>query len=294
MHTLGIILAGGRSTRLYPATLATTKQLLPVFDKPLIYYPLSALMLQGIRDYVIIVTPTEKERFEILFANAYKELGINIIFAIQDMPAGIPDAFNIAASTVDVFAYEKTALILGDNIFYGSYLSKLLSDASADTHPTIVLKRVSSADANRFGIAKIDPAGELTSLVEKPMQAERENWAITGLYFYPQTVYFKARTLVPSSRGELEITDLNNLYLAEEQLKYVKLLRGMVWFDTGSPESLLDAANLIKGLQDQGIAVGNVHEIAYNNKWISRGTLQEVCRKLRNSSYGKYLYEEVL
>ena len=294
MQTLGIILAGGKSTRLYPATLATTKQLLPVFDKPLIYYPLSTLMLLGIRDYVIIVTPVEKERFEKLFENSLEEMGICITFAVQDKPVGIPDAFNVARSVVDVLGYDKTVLILGDNIFYGSYLSKLLADANVSNKSCVVLKRVSVADARRFGVAKFDENGTMTNIVEKPLSTDRENWAVTGLYLYTQDVYDKVLPLASSERGETEITDLNNEYIAEGMMDHVKLLRGMVWFDTGSPESLLDAANLMRGLYDQGIMVGSPHEIAYNHGWISTEQLIEVCHKLRNSNYGKYLIEELV
>jgi len=274
MRTLGIILAGGKSTRLYPATLATTKQLLPVFDKPLIYYPLTTLMLLGIRDYVIITVPAEKSKFQKLFENSSKELGINITFATQKNPRGIPDAFNIARDWVDISKYDKTVLILGDNIFYGSGMRGQFADLIDSPHPSVVLKKVLSADASKFGIADIQN-GRLASIVEKPTNPGKENWAVTGLYFYPRDVYKKVASLTPSSRGETEITDLNNLYIAEGRLNYAKLLRGIVWFDTGSPKHLLDASNLIRSLHDQGIVVGNPHEIAYNNGWVDEETINE-------------------
>jgi len=294
MRTLGIILAGGRSTRLYPATLAITKQLLPVFDKPLIYYPLTTLMLLGIRDYVIITVPSEKPQFQKLFENSLEELGINITFATQEKPAGIADAFNVAREWVNINDYDKNVLILGDNIFYGAYMSKLLSDLMAKDSACIVLKRVSSSEAHKFGIAEINDE-QLVNIVEKPIITSRENWAVTGLYFYPRDVYDRVASLTPSSRDELEITDLNNLYIREGQMDYAKLLRGIMWFDTGSPKSLLDAAHLIQGLQHQGIMVGSPHEIAYNNGWIGRASLIATCRKMTiNSEYGRYLNEEIL
>jgi len=290
MRTLGIILAGGRSTRLYPATLVTTKQLLPVFDKPLIYYPLSTLMLLGIKDYVIITVPSERGKFKRLFENSSQELGINIAFAPQEIPAGIPDAFNIAREWVNIQNYDKTALILGDNIFYGAYLSKILRDEFSLARPSVVLKEVRPQDANRFGIATLSNIdNKLVEIEEKPSVPYYHNWAATGLYFYTQDVYDDVVSLKPSARGELEITDLNNIYIGRGQMGYVKLLRGMVWFDTGTPQSLLDAANLMKSLDDQGIVIGNVHEIAYNNGWVTKENFAAVCDKLKNSDYGKYL-----
>ena len=293
MRTLGIILAGGRSTRLYPATLATTKQLLPVFDKPLIYYPLTTLMLLGIRDFVIITVPSEKPHFQKLFENSREEMGINITFATQEKPAGIPDAFNIAREWADISQYEKTALILGDNIFYGSGMTGQLSELNAEPRSSVVLKRVRPRDASRFGIAELDN-NKLVNIVEKPSIVSKENWAVTGLYFYLQDVYDRVASLAPSSRGELEITDLNNLYIKDGQLGYVKLLRGIVWFDTGSPESLLDAGTLVRSMHDQGIMIGGPHEIAYNNNWIDYESLDAACQKMKNSDYGQYLDEEVL
>jgi len=293
MRTLGIILAGGRSTRLFPATLATTKQLLPVFDKPLVYYPLSTLMLMGIREFVIITTPEEHDRFKTLFKGYEKELGITIKFATQDKPNGIPEAFNIARNCVNIGSYDNTVLILGDNIFYGSYMSKMLSDVREKGKPAVVLKQVRAADAHRFGIADIQQE-TLVNIIEKPTMEMAGNWAVTGLYFYPRDVYDRTHLLTPSRRGELEITDLNNTYIGDGWMEYVKLLRGMVWFDTGTPESLLDASNLMRGLQEQGMMVGSPHEIAYNNGWVKYDDLEKLCYRLRNSAYGQYLREEVL
>lgn len=293
MRTLGIILAGGHSTRLRPATLATTKQLLPIYDKPLVYYPLSTLMLLGIQDYVIITTPDDLPQFEKLFYNSKAELGINITFVTQLEPKGIPQAFELAQHFVDVAKYDRTALILGDNIFYGSYMSKVLRDLNSivfkDT-AGVVLKEVPSEDAVRFGIAFMD-RGEIQLILEKPLINDgTPKLAVTGLYFYPPDVYDKVKALPVSDRGETEITDLNNLYIKEDRISYTKLLRGMVWFDTGTPDSMLDAANLVRAMQDQGIMIGNIHEIAFSNKWIQRSRLNNMCAKHQNTKYGKYLF----
>ena len=296
MNTLGIILAGGRSSRLYPATIAATKQLLPVYDKPLIYYPLSTLMLLGIRNYVIITTPEERTTFEKLFWNTGWEFGIDVTFAVQAEPKGIADAFNVIKSAIDVSEYDKSVLILGDNIFYGSYMSKLFSDLSTSPDAGIVLKRIQGREAHRFGIAEWEEGTSvIENIIEKPTEP-MDGWVdmVTGLYFFPSDVYSKVSKIQPSARGELEITDLINLYAKEDRLDYAELLRGMILYDTGTPDSLNDASNFIRGLQAQGTMVGSPHEIAYNNKWIARDQLLDSCNKFSKSEYGAYLKELVI
>lgn len=296
MKTLGIILAGGRSSRLFPATLVATKQLLPIYDKPLIYYPLTTLMLIGIRDYVIITTSEEQSTFAKLFKDAQTELGINITFAVQSSPRGIADAFNVVQSALDTSKFDRSVLILGDNIFYGSYMTKMLSDINNTPGAGMLLKQISARDAHKFGIAYFNPDGSVSNIVEKPVLHPTSNdglayplWMITGLYSFPNDVYQKVQTQQPSARGELEITDLLAQYLNEGRLSYTKMLRGMILFDTGTPTSLSDAANFVRGLQDQNVMVGSPHEVAYSNKWITEEQLLNTYRKMPNTEYGRYL-----
>lgn len=291
--TLGIILAGGKSSRLYPATLVVTKQTLPIYDKPLIYYPLSTLMLSGIRDFVIISTPKEKPVFEELFYDASRLLGINITFAVQHFPKGIADAFNVVEDSLyegSLRKYDRVALILGDNIFYGASLTKLLQNSNqySDSATCFAIK---VSDPERFGVVEMDDSGKAVSLEEKPKHP-KSNLAVTGLYFYPSDVFNKVKALRPSSRNELEITDLNRMYLVNEKLNVTKLLRGMVWFDTGTAESLMEASQFIQSLQKhQGFIVGSPHEIAYNSGWISKDELKETALLCEKSNYGQYLME---
>jgi glucose-1-phosphate thymidylyltransferase len=286
--TLGIILAGGKSTRLYPATLVCTKQLLPVYDKPLIYYPLSTLMLAGIKEYVIISTPDEINNYKKLFDNCKNELGIDITFLQQEHPSGIADAFNIVEAHFQekIFEYDNHALILGDNIFYGSWLSGLLSSIDP-TVANIFLYPVQNP--SDFGIATIEN-GKVTEIVEKPTVSD-SNLAITGLYFYPPSVYFYAKQLPPSPRGELEITDINKLFLKENKLIAHKMYRGMVWFDTGTAESMLEASNFIHTIQkNQNYLIGSPHEISINRKWVEPENLSAFIQKCSKTYYGKYLH----
>lgn len=284
--TLGIILAAGRSSRLYPATLASTKQLLPIYDKPLIYYPLSTLMLAGIRDFLIITNPDEQPQFEKLLSSG---LGINIMFAVQESPKGIADAFRIAELALHnrLDEFDRVALILGDNIFYGSAMTAFLQEAVNSEDAVVFATKVH--DPERFGVVEVDENGKALSLEEKP-DHPKSNLAVTGLYFYPMDVLNTSYNIRPSARGELEITDLNKVYLENQRLSVKKMLRGMVWFDTGTPDSMMEASQFIQTLQKtQDILIGSPHEIAYNNNWLDKHELLNICALCGKSAYGKYL-----
>jgi glucose-1-phosphate thymidylyltransferase len=288
MKTLGIILAAGKSTRLYPATLAVTKQLLPIYDKPLIYYPLSVLMLSGIRDIIIICSPQERETFKRLFENSQQEMGINISTAVQYHPAGIPDAFKIVKEifTISNSVYDNVCLILGDNIYYGSTFSDLLKKTIKKINvATIFAHKV--ADPERFGVVNL-VGDKITEIAEKP-QNPISDLAVTGLYFYPMDVFEKAYELLPSKRGEMEITDLNNMYLKENRLELEIMRRGMCWFDAGTPDSLLEASHFVQTIQkNQDVLINSPHEIAYRNNWIDKGNLLSICEQnLKNEYYKK-------
>ena len=290
MRTLGIILAAGKSTRLYPATLTATKQLLPVYDKPLIYYSLTTLMLAGIRDFIIIVSPQEEDNFTRLFKNAKTELGISIRILLQEQPKGIADAFKVVSkhiSTEELLNYDNHALILGDNIFYGAGLGGTLKEAIKDTtHAHIFLYPTQTPDL--FGVADVK-TDTVLSLEEIPNNP-KSNLAVTGLYIYPPSVYLYAGLLNPSKRGELEITDLNNEYLYHKELRASTLLRGTVWFDTGNAEALLEASNFIHNIQKhQSYLVGSPHEIAINNKWVTDSEIKPFIKLCEKTEYGKYL-----
>lgn len=285
MRKLGIILAGGQSTRLYPSTLVISKQLLPVYDKPLIYYPLSSLMLAGIKEYVIITSASEQSKVQELFHNSQEYLGVTITTLVQPEPVGIADAFRIVKKHFGerVSDYDVTALILGDNIFYGTGFTGMVNHISS-TEATVFA--YTSQNPSAFGVVEMKD-GKAISLEEKPEQP-KSNLIVTGLYFYPNDVYDKAEKLVPSARGELEITDLNKLYLEENRLNVTSLYRGMVWFDTGTAESMLEAANFIHNVQKhQGYMVGNPHEIAIKNKWATN--IQPFIDTCSKTAYGKYL-----
>jgi glucose-1-phosphate thymidylyltransferase len=291
MRKLGIILAGGKSTRLFPSTLVTTKQLLPVFDKPMIYYPLSTLMLAGIKDFVIISSPAEVEKFKELFKDCKSEMGINVTVLEQPVPVGIADAFRIIVRELGhefTQQFIRHALILGDNIFYGAgFSSHLINANKASVYATIFLHTV--PNPSQFGIATTDSHGTVLNIEEKPENPE-SNLAITGLYFYPSDVYDFVMNLTPSSRGELEITDLNKFYLNDNRLVSHRLQRGMMWFDAGNSESLLEASNFIKFIQTyQGILVGSPHEIAIHRKLVSRTDITPFLEKCSKTDYGKYL-----
>lgn len=287
MNKLGIILAGGTSSRLYPATLATTKQLLPIYDKPLIYYPLSTLMLAGIRDFVIITVPHELDNFKRLFTNSERELGVSVQFVTQDTPRGIADAFNIVKKTLGsrINHYDLHVLILGDNIFYGAGLTGLLQSPCVD-NATVFGCHVNHPE--QFGVIEFEKDG-VKSIHEKPVEF-KGNYAVTGLYFYPKDVYIYMDQLRPSTRNELEITDLNNLYLKDGRLDVVKMPRGMVWFDTGTTESMLEASNFVSAIQThQNLLVGSPHEVAIRHAWVIPRDILSFIDKCSKTQYGQRL-----
>ena len=283
----GIILAGGKATRLYPVTQAVTKQLLPIYDKPMIYYPLSVLMLAGIREILIISTPQELPRFEELFSDG-AQLGLQINYAPQPSPRGIADAFIIGE---DFIGGDCVSLVLGDNIFYGHGLPETLKDAVAavESKGGAVIFGYYVSDPQRYGVVEFDDSGAVLSIDEKP-EKPKSNYAITGLYFYDQEVVRIAEKLKPSSRGELEITCINQAYLEEGKLKVELLGRGFAWLDTGTHESLLEAGEFIATLEKrQALKISCIEEIAYNLGYIGKEQLRALAASFGSSSYGDYL-----
>ena len=280
----GIILAGGSGTRLYPLTMITSKQLLPVYDKPMIYYPMSVLMMAGIRDILIISTPNDLPNFERLFGDG-SSLGINLSYKVQPSPDGLAQAFILGEEFIDG---DSCAMVLGDNIFYGDGLGKHLKEAAARQDGATVFGYYVN-DPERFGIVEFDGNGKAISIEEKP-EHPKSNYCVTGLYFYDKNVCEYAKSIKPSARGELEITDLNRIYLEKGNLNVVTLGRGYAWLDTGTMDALSEATEFIKVVENrQGIQISAIEEIAYRNKWITKEQLLEHAARYGKSPYGAHL-----
>ena len=284
----GIILAGGSGTRLYPLTKVTSKQLLPIYDKPMIYYPLSVLMNAGIRDILIISTPDDTPRFEALLGDGH-QFGITLSYAVQPSPDGLAQAFIIGA---DFIGNDSVAMVLGDNIFHGQGLKKRLREAAAREKGATVFGYYVD-DPERFGIVEFDKDGKAVSIEEKP-EKPKSNYCVTGLYFYDNRVVEYAKNLKPSARGELEITDLNRIYLESGELDVTLLGQGFTWLDTGTHESLVEATNFVKTVEThEHRKIACLEEIAYTNGWITRDEVTEAYEILKKNQYGQYLKDVV-
>lgn len=282
----GIILAGGSGTRLYPMTKSISKQILPIYDKPMIYYPLSVLMLAGIREVLIISTPRDLRCFEELLQDG-KELGMNITYKVQEKPNGLAEAFIIGKEFI---GKDSVALVLGDNIFFGQAFSPILKEAAKLKKGAEIFGYLVK-DPRAYGVVEFDKNRNVISIEEKPKNP-KSKYAVPGLYFYDNSVIEKARSIKPSKRGELEITDLNRLYLEEKSLKVNLLGRGFAWLDTGTHKNLLQASNFIETIQErQGNYVACIEEIAYRNGWITKEELLKLAESLLKTDYGKYLVE---
>ena len=280
----GIILAGGSGTRLYPITRGVSKQLLPVYDKPMIYYPLSVLMLAGIRDILVITTPEDNASFKRLLGDG-SDFGISISYAVQPSPDGLAQAFIIGEEFI---GNDNVCLVLGDNIFYGQSFTQTLKQAAAKTHGATVFG-YQVKDPERFGVVEFDDNFNALSIEEKPQQP-KSDWAVTGLYFYDQRVVEFAKQIKPSTRGELEISDLNQMYLEDGSLSVQLLGRGFAWLDTGTHESLHEAASFVQTVQNiQDLQVACLEEIAWRNGWLSDERLEELARPMAKNQYGQYL-----
>jgi len=279
----GIILAGGAGTRLHPLTRVVSKQLLPVYDKPMIFYPLSTLMLAGIRDVLVISTPTDLPMFERLLGDG-SQIGMRFSYKVQEVPNGLAQAFVLGREFI---GDDDACLVLGDNIFYGADLPRLLKAANASPSPTVFGYRV--ADPERYGVVEFDGDGNAVSLEEKP-QKPKSNYAVVGLYFYPNSVVDIAANLKPSARGEYEITDVNREYLRRGELKVEVMSRGFAWLDTGTHQSLADATNFVRAIiERQGLQMSCIEEIAWTRGWIDDAQLRKLAESYGKSSYGQYL-----
>lgn len=284
----GIILAGGSGTRLYPITLAVSKQLLPVYDKPMIYYPLSTLMIAGIKDVLIISTPVHIKMFETLLGDG-NELGMEISYKIQEKPVGLADAFRLGA---DFIGDDNVSLILGDNMIYGPGLDDMLKEASTLKQGGLIFGYEVS-DPTSYGVVEMDENGNAISIEEKP-ENPKSNLAVPGLYFYDNEVVKIANEIKPSKRGELEITDVNKVYMEKGMLKVIPLRRGFAWFDTGTPDRLNDASDFVKAIElRQGIQIACLEEIAYKNNWISKEQTLKLASKYSKTDYGAYIKKVV-
>ena len=287
----GIILAGGSGTRLYPITKGISKQLAPIYDKPMIYYPLSVLMLAGIKEILIISTPTDLPRFEELLGDG-SDLGMHFTYIVQPSPDGLAQAFILGE---DFIGDDDVCLVLGDNIFYGHGLTQLLSNSvtHAQENKLATVFGYHVQDPERYGVAEFDENGKVTSLEEKPTEP-KSNYAVVGLYFYPNDVIAKSKQVKPSHRGELEITTLNQDYLKEDRLRVELMGRGYAWLDTGTHESLLEASNFIQTIENrQGLKVACIEEIAYEMGYIDKEKLLELAEPLKKNQYGRYLIDRV-
>ena len=282
----GIILAGGSGTRLYPITMGVSKQLLPIYDKPMIYYPLSVLLLAKIRDILIITTPEDHASFIRLLGDGSR-FGINLSYAVQEKPEGLAQAFLIGSEFIGA---DKVCLVLGDNIFFGQAFGKQLSKVIKELEGATVFG-YKVRDPERFGVVEFDNDNKAVSIEEKPVKA-KSNWAVTGLYFYDNTVVDIAKNVKPSERGELEITSINETYLSQGKLKVEQLGRGFAWLDTGTHDSLLDASHFVETVEKrQGYKIACLEEIAYNNNWLTKEDIRFLAKKLPKTDYGKYLLE---
>ena len=282
----GIILAGGSGTRLYPLTKSISKQIIPIYDKPMIYYPLSTLMMANIREILIISTPQDIVLYEHLFGDG-SHIGLKLSYAVQPSPDGLAQAFIIGEEFI---GDDNVCMVLGDNLFYGFGLNSMLEDAATLKDGAIVFGYWVK-DPHRYGVAEFDKTGKVLSLEEKP-QEPKSNYAVTGLYFYSNDVVKKAKNLKPSARGELEITDLNKIFLEEDRLKVKLLGRGMAWLDTGTHESLLDASNFIATIERrQGLKIACIEELAFRKNYITKNELLKLAKPLKNNQYGQYMIQ---